>query len=82
MTYTYTVTATQMTLFIILLFWELVWTSLALWKAARHSQPFWFAVMLIVNTAGILPIIYLILSRSRRSTISEHYINTPLVGRG
>lgn len=32
--------------------------GLALWKAAGHKQKIWFIVLLIVNTLGILDIIY------------------------
>ncbi len=43
----------------ILIIWSLVWKGIALWKAARNSHKAWFVVMLIVNTAGILEIIYI-----------------------
>jgi hypothetical protein len=32
---------------------------LALWHAGRRNQPWWFVILLILNTAGILEIIYL-----------------------
>jgi len=41
------------------LLWELFWKGLALWHAGRRKQPWWFVVMLIVNSLGILEIIYL-----------------------
>jgi len=40
--------------------WSLVWKGLALWRAGRNGQPVWFIFLLVLNTAGILPIIYLI----------------------
>lgn len=39
--------------------WSLIWKGLALWRAGRNYQKAWFVVMLIVNTAGILEILYL-----------------------
>jgi hypothetical protein len=39
--------------------WELVWKGLALWKASQNKQRNWFVVILIINTVGILPIIFL-----------------------
>lgn len=45
----------------ILVLWEIVWKGIALWKAARESQRYWFVAMLILNTAGILPILYIFL---------------------
>jgi len=43
----------------IVIVWIMVWKGLALWKSARLSHPKWFVVILIVNTFGILEIIYL-----------------------
>ena len=42
-----------------LLVWNLVWKGFALWKSARNKSMIWFIVFLIVNTAGILEILYL-----------------------
>lgn len=45
-------------LFIILIIWSLVWKGLALWRAARNGHTAWYVVLLILNTAGILEILY------------------------
>lgn len=45
-------------MFIVLMLWALVWKGLALWRAARRGENVWFFVLLIVNTVGILEIIY------------------------
>jgi len=42
-----------------LIIWSLIWKGIALWKAARNSHTAWFVIMLIVNTLGILEIIYI-----------------------
>ncbi len=44
----------------VLIIWSLVWKGIALWKAARNSHTAWYVVMLIVNTVGILEIIYIL----------------------
>ena len=44
---------------IVIVLWSLFWKGLALWHAGRRGQPWWFAIMLVVNTVGILEIIYL-----------------------
>ena len=44
---------------ILLLAWTLYWKGQALWKAARANQLNWFIALLIINTAGILEIIYI-----------------------
>lgn len=46
-------------LFMLLMVWSLFWKGLALWHSAKHDQNWWFIILLIVNTAGILEIIYL-----------------------
>lgn len=48
-------------LFYIVVIWSLVWKGLALWKSARKSSKIWFIVLLIVNTMGILEILYIFL---------------------
>ena len=44
----------------LLIIWSVIWKGIALWKAARNSQTAWFVIMLLVNTAGILEIIYIL----------------------
>jgi Family of unknown function (DUF5652) len=43
----------------VLLLWEGFWKGLALWHSGRRGQAWWFVMILVVNTVGILPIIYL-----------------------
>jgi len=43
-----------------LVIWTLIWKGIALWKCGRNNQLGWFIVLLIINTAGILEIIYLL----------------------
>lgn len=45
--------------FILFGIWELVWKGFALWKSAHNNQRYWFVILLLVNTLGILPIVYL-----------------------
>ncbi len=44
---------------LVLVLWSVFWKGLALWHSAQRNQPWWFAIMLVINTAGILEIIYL-----------------------
>ncbi len=46
-------------LVVVLALWTIFWKGLALWHAARHNQPWWFFAILLLNTAGILEIIFL-----------------------
>jgi len=43
----------------ILIVWTIIWKGIALWKAARLSHKWWFITILILNTAGILDILYI-----------------------
>ena len=49
----------NMWLIAILVLWTLPWKGVALWKAARLSQKWWFVALLLVNTIGILEILYI-----------------------
>lgn len=44
---------------LLLAVWTFFWKGLALWHAAKSNQRGWFLVLLILNTMGILEIIYL-----------------------
>ena len=44
---------------LVVVLWAIVWKGLALWHAARRGQYWWFGILLVVNTLGILEIIYL-----------------------
>ena len=44
---------------IALIVWSIVWKGIALWKSARNGSKVWYVVMLLVNTVGILEIIYI-----------------------
>ena len=58
-------TAGFMTFIYIALFWEMVWKGIALWKSGRRNQLTWFVFLFLFNTLGILPIIYLLVSKDK-----------------
>jgi hypothetical protein len=49
--------------------WTLIWKGLALWHAARNNQKIWFVVLIIVNTIGILEILYLAFGRKNKNDV-------------
>lgn len=51
---------------VVITVWSIAWKGLALWHAARGNQRNWFAAILILNTVGILDILYLKLWRVKR----------------
>lgn len=50
-------------IFYVIIIWSIIWKGIALWHSARNKQLAWFVVLLIVNTIGLLEIIYLIFFR-------------------
>lgn len=58
-------------LFVLLLIWSIAWKGLALWKSARAGSKIWFVVLLIVNTAGILEILYLYVFSKKHAPVTE-----------
>ena len=40
--------------------WDLFWKGWALWKAGRNDSLAWCIILLIFNTAGILPLLSLL----------------------
>ncbi len=65
--------------FIILIaLWTVIIKGFALWHAARASQKGWFIALLVINTLGILEIIYLIWFRpsSSHSHTPAHHSST------
>ena len=55
-------------LVIAVVLWTVVLKGFALWHAARGSQKGWFIALLIVNTLGLLELVYLIWFRPIRNS--------------
>lgn len=49
----------------VVLVWDMVWKGIALWKAGRNNQLIWYLCILIFNTVGILPMVYLALFQKK-----------------
>lgn len=57
---------------LVLSVWSIIWKGLALWHAARLEQRNWFVTILVLNTVGILEIVYLfIFSKEKGSFIQK-----------
>lgn len=59
----------MLSLFSLLVIWEAVWKGLALWHSAKNKQVAWFVVLLLFNTLGLLPIIYLVWFRPKEENV-------------
>ena len=56
----------QIGLLVVITIWSIIWKGFALWKAARLGHRGWFIALLILNTAGILPILYLFIFTKKK----------------
>lgn len=46
--------------FFLLLVWMTLWKGIGLWFSAKREQKGWFIALLLLNTLGLLPILYLL----------------------
>ena len=46
-------------LLVVVIIWSAIWKMIALWKSARNNSLIWFIVLAVVNTIGILEILYI-----------------------
>lgn len=52
--------------------WLLAWKGIALWRSARRNDLWWFVAILIINTLGILEIIYIVFFSERTQSSSQN----------
>lgn len=52
----------------ILVIWSIIWKGIALWKAARNNHLGWFIAFLVINTLGILEILYIYFSNRNQTS--------------
>jgi hypothetical protein len=74
----YDLSTTWTVILAVLAAWELFWKGIALWKASRHNQRGWFIALLVINSAGILPILYLLMYRRQTVNHKEERHETSL----
>jgi hypothetical protein len=48
-----------MPIIFVLAIWSIYWKGMALWKASKKDDWWWFVVLMVVNTIGILEILYI-----------------------
>jgi methionyl-tRNA synthetase len=49
--------------------WSLPWKGVALWKSSRLNQKGWFIALLVINTLGLLEILYIFVFSRRTKTL-------------
>jgi methionyl-tRNA synthetase len=51
--------------------WSILWKGLALWRCAKLEQRNWFVAILVLNTVGVLEIVYLFFFAKKRFNPKE-----------
>ena len=70
-------------LFILLTVWSIIWKGLSLWKASHKESKPWFIVLLVLNTFGILDILYIyVFSKMGANKDEEEIIEVEKVEEG
>ncbi|MFO8053740.1 MAG: DUF5652 family protein [Bacteroidales bacterium] len=47
--------------------WDFIWKLAGMYRAARLGQKIWFVILALLNTLGILPIIYLKITQHKKA---------------
>ena len=68
--------AALLPLIIVAALWTVIIKGYALWHAARGGQKGWFIALLVINTLGILEVIYLIWFRPTSSHTSTPAVSS------
>ena len=62
-------------LMLVIALWTIVLKGYSLWYASRGGQKWWFIALLVINTFGILEIVYLL--RYRPKSVGKIVSETP-----
>jgi len=55
---------------ILLALWTIPWKGVALWKASRRNEKWWFIALLVINTLGLLEILYIfVFSKNKKESV-------------
>ena len=53
-------------LLLLIIAWCLAWKGVALWKASRKSDKWWFIAILVLNTLAVLEILYIFIFSKKK----------------
>lgn len=51
----------------LIILWAYIWKGIALWRSGKNGQKVWFIVLFLLNTVGILEILYLLFFQRKRT---------------
>lgn len=56
---------------ILVAIWSIIWKGIGLWKAARNNHTAWYVIMLLLNTVGILEIVYIFFFSKKKTNVQQ-----------
>lgn len=56
---------------VLIALWSIPWKGYALWKSSQRKEKWWFIALLLVNTIGILEILYIFIFSKRKEIADE-----------
>jgi hypothetical protein len=56
----FTLSNAQIVLLSLVVAWDFIWKCFAVWRAAKNNDHFFFVALLLINSVGIIPILYLV----------------------
>ena len=56
---------------LVLMLWTLYWKARGMWRAAHQESKVWFIIFLLINTLGILEIVYLYIITKTKKAIAK-----------
>ena len=59
-------------LLVTLVVWSLVWKGIGLWYSGKRGHVVWFVAILLLNTFGILPLIYLSITKKKKRKMKKN----------
>lgn len=64
-------TGLMVALIILAVVWSGAWKGVALWRAARNGHLAWYVALCIVNTLGIMEIIYIFVIDRKKPQLKQ-----------
>lgn len=58
-------------LLFVILVWSTAWKIVAIWRASKNNQIYWFVILFLINSIGILDLIYLFRFAKKKMTIED-----------
>ncbi|OGG03104.1 hypothetical protein A2W14_04510 [Candidatus Gottesmanbacteria bacterium RBG_16_37_8] len=59
---------------------DLVMKGYGLWRSAKNDQKYWFMAILVINSAGILPLIYFLFFQKGIKIGSKNWLKQAVSG--